>query len=261
MSSKALMAAEGGFIAPGAESFLLPPFVAGITKPMALLVFAGMIVAVFFVVAMRPAAVVPGRLQYTAEMAYGFVRNSIARDMIGSRDYLRFVPYLVALFFFILVNNVFGIIPFIQFPSFSHAGFVYPLAALTWIIYNGVGIGRHGFFGYLKHVSYIPGLPVWIYPMIIPLEFASNVLVRPFTLALRLFANMFAGHLVLLLFALGGEYLLLHSDVIGFKPVGILAMAMGMVLHLLELLIQVLQAYIFTLLTANYIAGAVAEEH
>src|SRR5690606_3198931 len=99
------MAAEGGFVAPGPESFLLPPFVAGITKPMALLVLAGIVVAVFFVVSLRPAAVVPGRLQYAGELAYSFVRNGIAREMIGSRDYLRFVPYLVALFFFILVNN------------------------------------------------------------------------------------------------------------------------------------------------------------
>jgi F-type H+-transporting ATPase subunit a len=253
--------ASGGFTPPGPADFLLPPFFAGITKPMAQLVLAAILVGGFFVLAARKQAMVPGRLQYAGEIAYGFVRNSIARDMIGSRDFLRFVPYLVALFFFILINNIFGIVPFIQFPTFSQVSFVYPLAAITWIVYNAVGIGRKGFFGYLKHQTVTPGIPALMLVLLIPLEFVSNIIVRPFTLALRLFANMFAGHLVLALFALGGEYLLFHSDNLFFKPVGVISMALDIALYFLELLVIVLQAYIFTLLTANYISGALAEEH
>jgi F-type H+-transporting ATPase subunit a len=245
--SLTILASGGGFTPPGPADFLLPPFVAGVTKPMAQLVLAAILVGGFFVLAARKQAMVPGRLQYSGEIAYGFVRNSIARDMIGSRDFLKFVPYLVALFFFILVNNIFGI--------------VYPLAAITWIVYNAVGIGRKGFLGYLKHQTITPGIPALMLVLLIPLEFISNIVVRPFTLALRLFANMFAGHLVLALFALGGEYLLFHSDNLLFKPVGVISMALDIALYFLELLVIVLQAYIFTLLTANYISGALAEEH
>ena len=97
--------------------------------------------------------------------------------------------------------------------------------------------------------------------LLVPLEFISNILVRPITLSLRLFANMFAGHLVLILFATGGEYLLFHSSVLFFKPIGVIALVLDIALFFLELLVQVLQAYIFTLLTANYISGALAEEH
>jgi F-type H+-transporting ATPase subunit a len=262
VSAQVLLAADGGgFHPPGPSDFNLGPLFLGVTKPMILLVLAAALVAVFFVVASRRAAVVPGKLQYAGEMAYGFVRNSIARDVIGSHDFLKFVPYLVTLFFFILANNVFGIVPLLQFPTFSHVGFVYPLALLTWLIYNGVGIARKGFGGYLKHQTVPAGIKGPMLLLLIPLEFASNILVRPFTLALRLFANMFAGHMVLALFALGGEYLLLHSDQILYKPVGVVAWALMIILSFLELLVQVLQAYIFTLLTATYISGALAEEH
>jgi F-type H+-transporting ATPase subunit a len=97
--------------------------------------------------------------------------------------------------------------------------------------------------------------------LIIPLEFASNILVRPVTLSLRLFANMFAGHLLLVLFTLGAEYLLFHSDKLAYAPVGVLAFIMAIAISFLEILVQFLQAYVFTLLTAVYIQGALAEEH
>ncbi len=259
--SAMILAADGGFTPPGPGVFDLPPYVAGVTKPMTLLVLAAVIVGVFFVMSARRAAMVPDRMQYGGEMAYGFVRNSIARDVIGSHDFMRFVPYLVTLFFFILVNNVFGIFPFLQFPTFSHIGFVYPLALISWVVYNVVGIKKKGFAGYLKHQTVPSGVSPVMLILLVPLEFISNIIVRPITLSLRLFANMFAGHLVLILFAIGGEYLLLHSDVLFFKPVGVVSLLLDIVLFFLELLVQVLQAYIFTLLTANYISGALAEEH
>ena len=96
--------------------------------------------------------------------------------------------------------------------------------------------------------------------LLVPLEFMSNILVRPVTLALRLFANMFAGHLLLILFALGGEYLLLEGSLL-VKPVGILAWVLFIAISFLELLIQFLQAYVFVLLNAMYISSAISEEH
>jgi F-type H+-transporting ATPase subunit a len=173
---------------------------------------------------------------------------------------MRFVPYLLALFFFILLNNFFGSIPFIQFPTFSRAGMVYALAGLSWVIYNVAGIRRHGFIGYLKLQTVPAGIHGAMLLLLVPLEFLSNIVVRPVTLALRLFANMLAGHLLILLFALGGEYLLVHGAGL-IKPVGILAWLLFIAISFLELLVQFLQAYVFVLLNAMYISGALAEEH
>jgi F-type H+-transporting ATPase subunit a len=258
------LAGEAHFVPPGPGDFRLPPVFGDsvfFTKPYFLLVLAALLVVWFFYATSRKADVVPSKLQFAGESAYNFVRNSIARDVIGSHDFMRFVPYLVALFFFILVNNYFALIPFIQYPTFSQTGFVYGLALLSWLVYNAVGIGRHGFGGYFKHQSVPPGVKGPILLLITPLEFMSNILVRPFTLALRLFANMFAGHLLLLLFALGGEYLILEAHNPAYVPVGVLSLLMGLAVSALELLVLGLQAYVFTLLTAMYISGALAEEH
>lgn len=264
---------EGGFTPPGPGDFNLPPLgpdntfeflgqtmYLGVTKPMIQLVLAAVLVFWFFYAAAKKQSMVPGKLQYVGEIGYGFTRNSIGRDIIGSHDFMRFVPYLFALFFFILLNNFFGSIPFIQFPTFSRSGMVYGLAALSWIIYNAVGIQKHGFGGYLKLQSVPSGIKGPMLLLLVPLEFMSNILVRPVTLALRLFANMLAGHLLLILFALGGEYLLLHGATL-VKPVGILAWLLFIAISFLELLIQFLQAYVFVLLNAMYISGALAEEH
>ncbi len=253
-----------GFTPPGPEDFNLPPFFGDsllFTKPAILLVLSGVVVMGFFLVTTRRMAMVPSKGQYVGEQAYSFVRNSIARDIIGSKDFMKFVPWLVATFFFILVNNLFGIIPFIQFPSFSRFSFAVGMAGLVWLLYNGLGVYKYGLFGYLKRVCVPPGISGPILILIVPLEFFSTVLVRPATLALRLFANMFAGHLLLILFALGGEYLLIESETIGYKPVGLLAFILAIAISFLELLVQFLQAYVFTLLTAMYIQGALAEEH
>ena len=97
-------------------------------------------------------------------------------------------------------------------PTTAHAGWAYGLAIMVWVVYNAVGIAKHGFGGYLKLATLPAGVPVFMWWLIIPLEFFSNIIVRPITLALRLFANMFAGHLLVLVFVLGGEYLLLESE-------------------------------------------------
>ena len=265
--------ASEGFEPPGPADFDLPPigpsstfemfgqsFYLGLTKPMLQIVMAGALVFWFFYAASKHRAMVPGKLQYVGEAGYGFVRNSLGRDIIGSRDFMRFVPYLFALFFFILLNNWFATIPFIQFPTMSRSGMVYGLAALSWIVYNAVGIKKHGFGGYLKLQTVPAGMKGPILLLLIPLEFMSNILVRPFTLALRLFANMFAGHLLLILFALGGEYLLIHGSAL-VKPVGVVAWLLFIAIAFLEILIQFLQAYVFVLLNAMYISGALSDEH
>jgi F-type H+-transporting ATPase subunit a len=259
--------AESGdeFVAPGPNSFDFSDVALfhigglAVTKPMIQLLIGALVVFVFFYAAASRASLVPGRLQYAGESAYGMVRNSVGRDIIGSRDFLKFVPYLVTLFFFILVNNAFASLPGIQFPTFSRASMAYALAALSWVIYNAVGIRKHGLLGYLKLQSVPSGVSPVMYPLLIPLEFFSNILVRPVTLALRLFANMFAGHLLLILFSTGGLFLLEYGG-IGYVA-GPLAWVLAIAISFLELLVQFLQAYVFTLLNAMYISGALADEH
>jgi len=267
-------ASEEGFVPPGPGDFDLPPIggggtfeflgqemVAGVTKPMLQLVLGAVLVFVFFRVASAKRAMVPGKLQYVGEMGYGFVRNSLGRDIIGSKDFMRYVPYLFALFFFVLINNLFGSLPFIQFPTFSRSGMVYGLVLISWLVYNIAGIkAQGGLFAYLKHTTVPPGVHGPMLALLVPLEFFSNILVRPLTLALRLFANLFAGHLLLILFALGGEYLLIHGAGL-VKPVGIVAWLMFVLIAFLEVLVQFLQAYFFVLLNAMYISGALADEH
>ncbi len=261
------------FTPPGPRDFNLPAvgggdsfemfgqsFVLGVTKPMLQLVLAAVVVFVFFYLASRRRSMVPGRLQFVGEEAYGFVRNSMGRDIIGSAEFARYVPYLFTLFSFILLNNLMATIPFIQFPTLSRSGMVYSLALLSWIIYNAAGIHKHGLVGYLKLQTMPAGVSGVVLLLIVPLEFMSNIFVRPVTLALRLFANMFAGHLLLILFALGGEYLVVELGG-AYAAVGVLAWIMFIAVAFLEILIQFLQAYVFVLLNAMYLQGALADEH
>jgi F-type H+-transporting ATPase subunit a len=169
------------------------------------------------------------------------------------------VPYLFTLFTFVLVNNVFAIVPMLQFSANMHVGFPYALAITAYLVYHYVGIKKQGLGHYLKGIAFMPGVPKAIYVLLTPIEIATFFVVRPFTLGLRLFANMFAGHLLLLVFMLGGEHLL--QGVIGLKLVAPFAFVMAIALTFFEFMVQCLQAYIFTLLSALYIAGSLADEH
>jgi F-type H+-transporting ATPase subunit a len=252
---------DEGFNPPDAGDFNLPPFIDGntfATKPILLAFFSVALISIFFILASRKSALVPSKLQFAGESIYGFVRNDLGRDVIG-HEFMRFVPYLFTLFTFILVNNVFGIIPLIQFPTMSRVSFPYVLAAITVFVFHYIGVRRHGIIAYLKGIMFIPGVPKPAYILITPLELATYFIVRPMTLSLRLFANMFAGHLLLLVFILGGEHLL--QGVIGLKVVSPFSFVVAIALTFFEFMVQCLQAYIFTLLTALYITGALADEH
>ena len=254
--------AEGeGFVPPSANDFVLPPIfesVTWFTKPILLAFLSVVLISVFFIISSRKAAMVPSRMQFAGESVYGFIRDGLAKDVLGP-EFMRFVPYLFTLFTFVLVNNWFGIVPMLQFPTFSRVGFAYALAIITYLVYHFVGVKRQGLGHYLKGIAFMPGVPKPIYVLLTPIELATFFVVRPFTLGLRLFANMFAGHLLLLIFILGGEYLLQGALIM--KIASPVAFALGIALTFFEFLVQCLQAYIFTLLTALYIAGALADEH
>jgi len=249
------------FEPPSAADFQFAPIFGDsilFSKPVFLVALSVILVASFFIISARKAAVVPSRLQFAGEGVYSFVRNSIGQDVIGP-EFMRFVPFLFTLFTFVLCNNIFGIIPFLQFPSMSRIGFPIALAIFTYVVYHYVGIKHHGLKKYVKDICFMPGVPKWIYIILTPVEFATYFIVRPATLSLRLFANMFAGHLLLLVFTMGGEHLL--ASTILMKILSIFSFGFAIGLTFFEFGIECLQAYIFTLLTALYIAGALADEH
>jgi len=257
-----IAAADGdeGFQAPGTADFYWP-VIGGdsnwaITRPMVVMAISVVVLAWFFVTVAGKLTVVPSKRQWMAEQAYGFVRNSIARDVIGAKDFKPFIPLLMTLFTLILFNNVMGVMPFVQFPTMSRIAFPIVLTLVVYIVYHTVAIRRkHGVIGYLKSLV-PPGLPLWLRPIMFVLEFITYFFIRPLTLALRLFGNMLAGHLMLLVFILGGEYLLVHGSSIFIQLSGIFGLAFGVVMTFFELLVQFLQAFIFTLLTALYISDA-----
>ena len=257
-----LHAAGEGFVPPSTNDFNLPPIIDSITwltKPVLLVFLSVVLISVFFILSSRKAAVVPSKLQFAGESIYAFVRNDLARDVIG-HEFMRFVPYLFTLFTFVLTNNLFGIVPFLQFPAMSHVAFPYVLAIFSFGVFHYVGIQKHGAIKYLKEIAFMPGVPKPVYILLTPIEIATFFLVRPLTLSLRLFANMFAGHLLLLVFIMGGDYMMNDPHLI-MKLFSPFSFAFGIALTFFEFMVQCLQAYIFTLLTALYIAGALADEH
>ncbi|CEG96363.1 ATP synthase A chain (ATPase protein 6) (F1F0-ATPase subunit a) [Propionibacterium freudenreichii] len=227
-------------------------------KPMLLAIIGFVGVLAYWLIASRRLKVIPSKAQFFAEYVYDFVRN-IGRDMIGP-GYRRFTPYLLTLFSFILVSNWFGETFVFMFPTFSRVSYAYAGAILTFLAYVIFGFAKHG-LGYLR-VALIPsGVPPWLYPVIIPLEFLSSFITRPLTLSVRLFANMFAGHMSIMVFVGGGAALLgwVHNSF--YNVTGVFALLFGVAMLCLELFIGFLQAYIFTILAAQYIGSSVGAAH
>ncbi|MFY1636584.1 F0F1 ATP synthase subunit A [Solwaraspora sp. WMMB335] len=253
---------------PGVDAFDFRSLISGLdgtawaaafTKISLLLWIAAALVMVFFLVTYRSPKLVPTKGQWLAEAVYGMVRDNIARDVIG-RDGVRFAPYLTVLFCFILLNNLWGIIPFAQISPMSHIAFPIVLAVISWLLYIGHGIRKWGFVGYVKHACWVSGAPLWVQPILVPIEFVSNLILRPVTLSVRLFANMFAGHMILLVFTLGGVALF-QAESLFIKPIAVLSWGMAIVMTFFEFGIMVLQAYVFTLLSATYLQHSLAEAH
>jgi F-type H+-transporting ATPase subunit a len=250
-----------GYPAPSINDFYFRPlFSIGsfhFDKPMLLVLLSTVIVVAFFWAAFWKPQRVPRGVQNLGELGILFVRDQILRPQMGKKGD-NWLPFLCALFFFIWINNIFGIIPILYFPATSR--FEYPaiLTVMVWVLYMGIGMWKQGPLRYLKNLSVPAGAPWLLLPLLAPIEFLSNVFVRPLTLSVRLFANMLAGHVLLAVFSLATWYLLtLHYQLV-FSVFSFLVL---IALTLLELLIQLLQAFIFTILTAFYISGAYEPAH
>jgi F-type H+-transporting ATPase subunit a len=215
------------------------------------------ITLVFFFTAGRRAQLVPRGVQNLAESSVEFVRDGIIMQTIGP-DGMRYLPFLLTMFFFIFFINIFEIIPLFQFPGNARMAVPFILAILVWFIYNIVGIAKQGPLGYLKSSTIPPGVPKPMLPLIALIEFVSTFLVRPFSLAVRLFANMLAGHLILVTFAVLSAALFAKDITVIILPFPFLLL-IG--LTAFELLVAFLQAFIFTILTAVYIGLSTHPEH
>jgi len=217
------------------------------------------LVIIFFLVAYRAPKLVPTKGQWLAESIYGFVRDGVAKEVIG-REGLPFAPYLTSLFLFILVMNSFAIIPFFQISPNSHIAYPIILAVLSYVLFIVAGVRKQGFVRYFRVNLFMPGIPWPLYFLVTPIELISTFIMRPVTLAVRLFANMFAGHLMLLVFTLGGVAMLESANFF-VKGLSVASFAMAIIMTFFEFMVVVLQAYVFTMLMASYIEGALAEQH
>ncbi len=200
---------------------------------------------------------VPAGVQNVVESGVDFVRESVVLQTIG-KDGLGWMPFLTTMFFFIFFLNIYEVVPFVQFPVNARMAIPAFLALSVWAIYNVVGIKHQGLGGYLKSVAIPPGVPVAILPLVALIEVISTFIVRPFSLAVRLFANMLAGHLLLVTFAVLCAALWSKTFLLIILP---LPFAMLVLLTGFEILVAGLQAFIFTILTAVYIGGAMHPEH
>ncbi|MGW0755394.1 F0F1 ATP synthase subunit A [Streptomyces sp. NPDC002814] len=251
-------------VAPGLHSFLFEPLMGDadgnafyFNKPMLLALLGSIIVVGFFWAAFARPKVVPGKLQMIAEAGYDFVRRGIVYETIGKKEGEKYVPLAVSLFFFIWMMNIWSIIPIAAFPVTSIIAYPLVLALIVYILWVSLTFKRHGLVGAFKNFSGYDKSLGAVLPLSMTIELASNLLVRPFTHAVRLFANMFAGHTLLLLFTIASWYML-NGIGIAYSAV---SFVMVIVMTAFELFIQAVQAYVFVLLTCTFIQGALAEHH
>jgi F-type H+-transporting ATPase subunit a len=229
----------------------------GVNKVVLLFWLAGLLTVAFFVLGSRQRKLVPSGLQGLVESTVDFVREGIIMQTMGHEG-LPFLPLLVTLFTFIFSLNVIGLLPVIQMPANARMALPIFMALLVWIIYNAVGIIHQGPIGYFKNMMFPPGVPAPLYVLVSPIELVSTVLVRPMSLSVRLFANLLAGHLILVTFAVMTDALVGSGGGIILAP---FTFALLVALTGFEVLVAFLQAYIFTILAAVYIGGALHPEH
>lgn len=254
---------DGGFKAPtvgeffpGELIFVGTPFAMTRINLMGLLM-AG-VVCVFFVMAFAKPKLVPSGVQNLGEMAVDLVQKNVIDEALGEKG-KKYAPYLISMFWLLFAFNITGILPTMHLAISSVIAIPVMFAVIAWLVFNIQGVRALGFFHYMKANLFPPGIPWPIYLLVTPIEFVSTFLLRPLTLTIRLLANMMAGHLLLVLFFSATSALLLADGFV--KIFAIPSFIMGFAFTLFEILIAVLQAYIFTLLTAVYIDSATSEEH
>ncbi|MFD6394110.1 F0F1 ATP synthase subunit A [Nocardia sp. NPDC060259] len=209
----------------------------------------------FMLAAFRSPRIIPGRLQSIAESGLVFVKEQICDEVLGKESGRKFFPLIATVFFTVLFLNFSGIIPGLNISSNGRIAMPLVLAVIAYVAFNYVGIKKYGFIKYMRSSIVVPGVPPALHVLLIPIEFMSTFLLRPFTLTVRLMANMLAGHILLVMFFAATQFFLFDADnwMKVFAPFSLLA---GIAFTLFELLVILLQAYVFALLVAIYIGQA-----
>ena len=215
-------------------------------------------IVVFLLAGNADGSKAPRGIRNLAEVIVEFVETQIIMPTMG-RSGLGWTPFLMSLFVFIYLCNLPGILPIVYMPATARMAIPLFLSLVVWAVFIGVGFKHQG-LGYLKNSLFPPGVPPALYILVTPIELISTFFVRPFSLTVRLFANLLAGHMLLVTFSILTEELV-QGGSIALKPVGILPFAMLVGLTSFEVLVGFLQAYIFTILAAVYIGGAAHPEH
>lgn len=222
-------------------------------------VLAAVFTLLIFFLASSKKAMVPKGIQNFAEASVDFVEHGIAEEIMGHAA-KPYVPLFVSIFFFVFFNNIFGVIPGMQMPATARMAVPAMLAILVWLVFNIAGMKEQGVGAYWKNVLFPPGVPKALYVLVTPIEFLSKIIVAPFSMAVRLFANVLAGHILLVTFAVLAQTMF-SADSFALKPIGLLPLLMLVLMTGFEIGVAFLQAYIFTLLAAVYIGGAIHPEH
>ncbi len=229
-----------------------------VNKVVLLIWLTAILVFAFFFAASRRQSLIPSGVQNAAEASVDFIRNDIVMQTMGV-DGLKWTPYLATLFMFVFVANIWEVIPVAQMPVNARIAVPMFLTAITWVAFIVVGLIKQGPIGYFKTMLFPPGVPKALYLLVTPIELVSTILVRPISLMFRLFANMLAGHLLLVTFALLTAGL--FESVTFATPLGILTFVLLVALMAFEVLVSVLQAFIFTILTSVYLQSSMSHEH
>ena len=260
---------EGGIVCTPSnvnELFVFKPIFyigeTGISRTHFLILFAAFLVVIFLFAGLRKKSVVPSKIQSVVESLVTLIREDIAMSVIGKGGEA-YVPYLLSIFMFILVGNLFEVAPLINFPITSRIAIPLLLSLITYVLFLVAGIKKQG-KEYFTHLMWPPGLPVALKPLVGLIEFASTLIVRPVSLAVRLFANLVAGHLMLSLLLVSGYFFIYQNGVWpvpGKIPIGVAWYVFGLAIYGFEIVVSILQAYIFTLLSAVYIQTSFHPEH
>jgi F-type H+-transporting ATPase subunit a len=266
LSALVPMAEDGGegYHAPTIEEFFPPQLLGeetfwGPTRINLIGLLMTGVLCLFFVLAFKKPSLIPGRLQNLGEMAVDAVYVNVIDEVMGSRG-RRFAPLLVTMFWMILAFNITGILPPMHIAGTAVIGVPLVLALASYVVFNWAGIKEHGVGAYFRMNLFPPGVPAPIYVLVTPIEFISTFILRPVTLTIRLLANMMSGHLLLVLFFSATSYFLFEMQGAA-KLLAVPSYVMGFAFTLFEVVVALLQAYIFTLLTAVYIDGATSHEH
>jgi F-type H+-transporting ATPase subunit a len=251
------------FHGPSIDEFFPDPiFFAGtpfeIDRLVIIRFIAVAVLLVIGIVGTRALKLVPGRGQALIEYGFDVVRRNTF-DNLGEKDGKRFLPLLATVFFSVLFMNLTGLIPFLNLQGTSRIAYPMILAIIAWVAFIYAGVRKHpGKF--FRNSLFPPGVPWPLYIIVTPIEFVSTFVLRPVTLTLRLLMNMVVGHLLLVLFFSASWFFIVESHNL-FAIFGVGTLAFGIAFSFFEILVALLQAYVFMLLTAVYIQLALADEH